>query len=137
MLVQPYLFFDGRCEEAVEFYRRTLGAEVQMLMRYKESPEPPPPDMVAPGSENKIMHVSVRIGETTVMASDGSCRGKPSFHGFSLSLTVADVAEAERTFAALSDGGSVQMPLAQTFWSTRFAMLTDRFGVAWMINMAA
>ena len=103
MRIEPYLFFDGRCEEAIEFYRRTLGAEVTMLMRFRDAPDPPPPGMIAPGSEDKIMHASLRIGETNVMASDGRCMGTPSFQGVSLSLTVADEAEAERVFAALAD----------------------------------
>jgi PhnB protein len=133
MRVEPYLFFDGRCEEAIEFYRQALGAEVTMLMRYKESPEPPPPGMVPPGSENKVMHSNLRIGETMVMASDGNCRGKPSFQGFSLSVTAPNEAEAERMFTALADGGQVQMPLAKTFFSPRFGMVADRFGVSWMI----
>jgi PhnB protein len=136
MQVQPYLFFDGRCEEAVEFYRRALGAEVTMLMRFKDSPEPPQPGMVPPGSESKVMHTSFRIGETTVLASDGQCVGSPSFQGFSLSLTVPKEAEAERLFAALADGGQVQMPLAKTFFSPRFGMVADRFGVSWMIYVA-
>lgn len=136
MIVQPYLFFDGRCEEAVEFYRSALGAEVTMLMRYKDSPDPPPPGMVAPGSENKVMHTSFHIGETTVMASDGQCQGRPNFQGFSLSLTVPNEAEAERLFAALADGGQVQMPLTKTFFSSRFGMVADRFGVPWMIVVA-
>jgi PhnB protein len=133
MLVQPYLFLDGRCEEAIEFYRKTLGAEVEMLMRFKDSPEPPQPGMVPPGSENKVMHSCLRIGDTRVMASDGHCQGKPSFQGFSLSLTAADDAEAERMFNALADGGKVQMPLAKTFFSSRFGMVADRFGVTWMV----
>jgi PhnB protein len=137
MQVQPYLFFDGRCEEAVEFYRRALGAEVQLLMRYKDSPEPPPPGMVAPGSENKVMHVAMRIGEAVVMASDGSCSGQTRFAGFSLSITVPTAVDADRVFAALADGGTVTMPLTQTFWSPRFGMLSDRFGVGWMVNVAA
>jgi PhnB protein len=136
MQVQPYLFFDGRCEEAVEFYRRALGAEVTMLMRFKDSPEAPQPGMVPPGSENKVMHSSLRIGDTTVLASDGQCLGQPSFQGFSLSLTVPNDAEAERRFAALADGGQVQMPLAKTFFSPRFGMVADRFGVSWMIYVA-
>jgi PhnB protein len=136
MQVQPYLFFDGRCEEAVEFYRRALGAEVTMLMRFKDSPEPYAPGMVPPGAENKVMHTSFRIGETTVLASDGRCVGQPSFQGFSLSLTVPDDAEAERLFAALADGGQVQMPLAKTFFSPRFGMVADRFGVSWMVYVA-
>ena len=133
MLVQSYLFFDGRCEEALEFYRKKLGAEVTMLMRFKDSPEPHQPGMVPQGSDNKVMHTSFRIGETTVMASDGRCLGKPSFQGFALSLTVADDAEAERMFAALGDGGQVQMPLTKTFFSSRFGMVADRFGVLWMV----
>ncbi|MGH7321200.1 MAG: VOC family protein [Candidatus Rokuibacteriota bacterium] len=136
MQVQSYLFFEGRCEEAVEFYRHALGAEVTMLMRYKDSPDPPPPGMIPPGSDNKVMHASLRIGETTVMASDGRCSGQPSFGGFSLSLTVPDAAAADRLFAALADGGHVQMPLTETFWSPRFGMVADRFGVAWMVNVA-
>ena len=135
MLVQPYLSFDGRCEEAIEFYRKALGAETTMLMRFKESPEPPPPGRVPPGSENKIMHASLRIGDTIVMASDGSCQGKPGFQGISLSLTVANEAEADRRFNALADGGTVQMPLTKTFWSPRFGMVQDRFGIGWMVSV--
>ena len=133
MQVQPYLFFNGRCEEAVEFYKKAIGAEVAMLMRYKDSPEPPQPGMVAPGSENKVMHASFRIGETIVMASDGSCRGKPSFQGFSLSLSASDDAQAKRLFASLAEGGQVQMPLTKTFFASSFGMVADRFGVGWMI----
>ena len=136
MQVQPYLFFDGRCEEAIEFYRRTFGAEVTMLMRFKDSPEPPQPGMVPPGSENKVMHASLRIGETTVMASDGRCLGQPSFQGFSLSIEAPNEAEADRLFASLAEGGQVQMPLAKTFFSPRFGMVADRFGVSWMIIVA-
>jgi PhnB protein len=137
MQVQPYLFFNGRCEEAIEFYRSALRAEVTMLMRYKESPEPPPPGMLPPGSENKIMHASMQIGEAMVMASDGECSGKSSFQGFSLSLTVPDEKEADRVFAAITDGGQVRMPLAKTFFSPRFGMAVDRFGVSWMVLVAA
>jgi PhnB protein len=136
MQVQPYLFFDGRCEEAVEFYRRALGAEVTMLMRFKDSPEPHEPGMLPPGAGDKVMHASLRIGETTVLASDGRCEGRPSFQGFSLSLTVPDEPEAERLFGALADGGQVQMPLTKTFFASRFGMVADRFGVSWMIYVA-
>ena len=132
--VQTYLFFHGTCEQAVEFYRRALGAEVQMMMRYKESPEPPPPGAVPPGWDHKVMHVSFRIGGTVVMASDG-CTDQPGFGGFSLSLAVPTEAEADRAFAALAEGGHVQMPLGKTFWSPRFGMLTDRFGVGWMVSV--
>ena len=133
MQVQPYLFFDGRCEEALDFYRKTLGATVEMMMRYKESPDP---GMCTPGTENKVMHSCFRIGDTAVMASDGRCTGKPSFQGFSLTVTAANDAEAERVFAALSDGGQVQMPLEKTFFSSRFGMAADRFGVGWMVTVA-
>ena len=133
MPIQPYLFFDGRCEEAIEFYKKTLGATVEMLMRFKDSPEPHPPGMLPPGSENKVMHAYLQIGESKVMASDGQCSGRPSFQGFSLSLMVRDEAEAERLFKALADGGQVQMPLEKTFFSPRFGMVEDRFGVSWMV----
>jgi len=133
MQIQPYLFFDGRCEEALEYYRKTLGARIEMLMRFKDSPEPMGPAS-PPG--DKVMHAQMRVGEAVIMASDGHCMGKPSFQGFSLALSVADNAEAERVFAALSDGGKVTQPLIQTFFSSRFGMLSDRFGVAWMVMVA-
>ena len=136
MRVEAYLFFNGRCGEAVEFYKKALGAEVTMLMRFKDSPEPQPPGMVPPGSENKIMHTSFRVGDTTVMVSDGRCTGQSSSHGFCLSLAVANEREADRVFAALSEGGQVQMPLTKTFWSPRFGMVADRFGVGWMVSVA-
>lgn len=136
MQVQPYLFFDGRCEEAIEFYRNAVGAEAVTLMRFKDSPEPHAAGMVPPGAENKVMHASFRVGDSTVMASDGSCAGRPNFQGISLSLTVPDGAEAERRFAALADGGQVQMPLTKTFFSSHFGMVADRFGVSWMIYVA-
>lgn len=134
--VQPYLFFGGRCEEALAFYRTALGAEVEMLLRFRDSPQPPPPGVLAPGFEDKVMHSSFRIGETTLMASDG-CQPGATFSGFSLSISVATAGEARRMFDALVDGGEVQMPLAPTFWSPCFGMLTDRFGVGWMINVIA
>jgi PhnB protein len=133
MQIQPYLFFEGRCQEAIEFYRRAVGAEVTALMRYKESPDP---GMIQPGSEDKVMHASFRVGETTVLASDGRCGGQPSFQGFALSLTVSKESEAERFFGALVEGGQVIMPLTKTFFSPRFGMITDRFGVSWMVYVA-
>jgi PhnB protein len=132
MLVQSYLFFDGRCEEALNFYTKAIGAKVEMMMRFKESPEGqgcgpnvPPPD--------KVMHACVKIGDTSVMASDGYCQGKPSFQGFALSLNAKNAAEADRLFNALADGGQVQQPLIKTFFSERFGMVADRFGVSWMV----
>ena len=133
MQIEPYLFFDGRCEEALDFYRRAIGAEVTTLMRFNQSPDP---QMCAPGTGDKVMHASFRVGGSTVLASDGRCQGKPSFQGFALSLTARDPAEAERLFAALGEGGQVQMPLTKTFFSSRFGMVADRFGVSWMVYVA-
>ena len=130
--VQPYLFFNGRCEEALEFYRSALGAGVEMLSRFKDAPEP---GMAAPGMENKVMHASFRIGETMLMASDGRGNGKPCFEGFSLSIDVPDEKTAETVFNALSDGGKITMPLEKTFWAPKFGMLEDRFGVGWMVSV--
>lgn len=135
MQVQPYLFFEGRCEEALEFYRKAVGAETTMLMRMKDSPEPAPPGMVPPGSENKVMHASFTVGQSTLMASDGRSSGQPAFKGFSLSLMAADAAEAQRLFTALGEGGQVQMPLGKTFWSPAFGMVEDRFGISWMVQV--
>jgi PhnB protein len=134
--IQPYLFFDGRCEEALEFYRSALGAEVERMLRWKDSPEPPQPGC-APIDMEKIMHASFRIGTTTVMASDGRCQGKPKFEGFALSIILPNEADTDRFFNALADGGQVQMPLAKTFFSPRFGMVTDRFGIGWMILVGA
>jgi PhnB protein len=128
MRVEPYLYFNGRCEEAVEFYRRAIGAEVTALTRFKDTPGAAPA-----GAEEKIMHANLRIGDTTVLASDGQCQGSANFQGFSLSLTAAKNSEAERQFAALSDGGRVQLPMTATPFASRFGMVADRFGVLWTI----
>jgi len=130
MQVQPYLFFDGSCEEAIEFYKKTLGAKVEMMMRFKENPEP---QYNPPGGENKVMHACIKIGDTQVMASDGQCGGNAKFDGFSLSLAAKDDAECDRLFNALADGGQVRMPLGKTFFASRFGMVADRFGVGWMV----
>lgn len=135
MHVLAYLNFDGRCEEALEFYRRTLGAETEVLMRLKDSPEPCPEGMLPPGSENKVMHSRFRIGETTIMASDCHCSGKPAFQGVSLAINPPDEAKAKQLFDALADGGKVEMPLAKTFFSPAFGVVFDRFGVNWMIHV--
>ena len=134
-LVQPNLQFEGRCEEAIEFYKRAIGAEVGMLMRFKDAPEPPPG--LAPGSENKIMHAHLTIGPTSLLMSDGRCSGNPGFAGFSLTLNAASEADAEQQFAALGQGGKVMMPLTKTFFATKFGMLQDKFGVGWMVYVAA
>ena len=136
MQVQPYLFFDGRCEEALGFYQRALGAQLDMLMRYKEAPDPPPPGMVPPNWDDKVMHASFRIGESTVMASDDCMTPGTTFRGFSLSINAPDEAAARLLFDALADGGKVTMPLGKTFWSPCFGMLSDRYGVGWMIGVA-
>ena len=133
MQVQPYLFFNGRCEEAIAFYRAALGAEVEMLMRFKDSPQPPPDGMLPPGSETKVMHAALKIGNTTVMASDGRCSGAQTFQGFSLTLDAADDAQARRLFDALGEGGQVQMPFTSTLFASSFGMVADRFGVSWMV----
>jgi PhnB protein len=132
MPVTPYLTFNGRCEEALNFYKKALGAEIGMLMRFKEAPEAPPPGC-APVDGNKIMHSAFRIGGTTVMASDGMAQGAPKFEGFSLSVNAKDESEASRMFGALSEGGQVQMLLGKTFFAKSFGMTTDRFGVSWMV----
>lgn len=137
MQAQAYLFFNGRCEEAAEFYRTALGAEITALMRVKESPEPAPPGMYPPGSDDKILHMSLRLGDTTLMASDGRNEGQPNFQGFSLSLAADDEAEARRLFAALAQDGQVHMPLSKTFFSPCFGMVADRFGLLWMVMVAA
>lgn len=137
MTVQPYLMFGGRCQEAVDFYRDAIGAEVRMLMRFKEAPDQPPPGMVPPNWDEKIMHSEIKIGDTVVMASDGCDTNGPSFKGFSLTFSAPNEAEADRTFAALSDGGQVTMPLGKTFFAPRFGMLVDRFGLSWMIIVQA
>ncbi len=133
-LIQPYLFFGGRCEEALDFYKAALGAEVTLMMRFREAPDPAPPGMTPAGWEDKIMHAEFRVGATLVMASDG-CEQASGFAGFSLSLSVATEAAADIAFAALANGGKIGMPLGKTFWSPRFGMLTDRFGVNWMVNV--
>jgi PhnB protein len=134
--IQPYLFFNGRCEEALAFYKKALGAEVQMLMRWKENPQPPSPEMCAGAGQidgNRIMHACMKIGESQVMASDGMPQEKSSFQRFSLSLTARNDAECDRLFGALAEGGQVLMPLGKTFFAQRFGMVADRFGVSWMV----
>jgi PhnB protein len=133
MRVEPYLFFDGRCDEAIAFYKSAVGAEVKMLVRFKDSPEPHRPGQLPPGAENKVMHARLRIGDSVVMVSDGRCTGAAKFDGFGLSITVANQADADRVFNALAADGKVTMPLAKTFFSSRFGMLADKFGVAWMV----
>ena len=130
MNVEPYLFFEGRAEEALQFYQQKLGAKIDAIIRYKENPEP---KYNPPNSDNKVMHALFRIGDTKVMASDGNCAGKPSFQGFALTINAASPAEAEKRFSALAEGGKVQMPLNETFFAESFGMVADRFGVSWMV----
>ncbi len=130
MQVQPYLQFDGCCEEAIEFYKTALGAEVEALMRFKDAPDQ---SMISPGNADKVMHSCFRVGSAKIMASDGYCKGQPSFNGFSLSIMTPDKAGADRMFVALANGGTVQVPLAETFFSPRFGIVADRFGVSWMV----
>lgn len=135
MQVHPYLFFDGRCEEAIEFYKKALGAEVRTMMRFKDMPDPDQHGTITAASGDKILHASLRIGDGELMASDGDGKGNPVFEGFSLSLDLGSEAEAEKAFAALADGGKIQMPLGRTFFALRFGMVTDRFGVRWMVHV--
>jgi PhnB protein len=135
MQTQIYLFFDGRTEEALDFYKKTLGVEVEMLMHFKDAPEPAK-EGCAPASLDKVMHSSFKLGDQRVMASDGRAEGKPNFQGFALSLAVKDEAEAEKVFNALAQGGQVQQPLIQTFFSPKFGMVQDKFGVGWMVLVA-
>ena len=134
--IEPYLFFEGRADEAIEFYKQALGAQVEMIMRYGESPDKPPEGMIAPGSENKIMHSSITVEGQRIMISDGGCSGKSNIGGFSLAIGVDSEADAKRYFDALAQGGQVTCPLGKTFFSTCFGMVQDKFGVGWMINMA-
>lgn len=133
--IEPYLFFAGRCEEAIEFYKAALGAETEMLMRFSESPDAPPPGAVPDGYGDKIMHATLKIGNTKVLVSDG-CEADKGYEGFSLAIQLASEEDAEKAFSALAEGGQVTMPLSKTFWSPKFGMLTDKFGIGWMVNVA-
>ena len=137
MALEAYLFLNGRCEEAIALYQQVLGADLQMLMRFRENPDPPPPGALPPGLDDKVMHASLRIGDANLMLSDGMGSGACDFRGFALSHAVADEAAARRVFAALADGGQVNMPIGRTFWSPCFGMVSDRFGVPWMITVPA
>jgi PhnB protein len=130
MQVQPYLSFEGRCDEAIEFYKKAIGANVDMLMRFKEAPDQ---SMVSPGSGDKVMHAALRAGDTQLLMSDGRCTGSPNFSGIALALSAASDADADRIFNALAEGGKVNMPMATTFFASRFGMCADKFGVGWMV----
>ena len=131
MQVQPYLFFDGRCDEALDFYKKAVGAKVEARMSWKDCPDQ---GGCKPGNENKVMHAAFKVGDATVLASDGNCEGKPEFKGFSLTISAKTEAEADKMFAALSDGGEVQLPLTKTFFSPKFGMCADKFGIPWMVS---
>lgn len=134
--VEPYLFFNGNCESAIKFYRDQIGAKIAMMMRFRDSPEPLPTGMIPEGYEDKIMHATLQIGHSTVMASDAPTGAKAGFSGFSLSFSTPNENEADRIFAALSEGGQIGMPLSRTFWSPKFGTVTDRFGVSWKVSLA-
>jgi PhnB protein len=133
--IQPYLFFDGKCEEAIEFYKHAVGAKVHMLMRYKDAP-PEAQQNMPPANKDKVMHATLQIGQSIVLASDGHCKGNPKFEGFALSLALKTPEEVDKAFQALSEGGQVAMPTGETFFSKRFGMLTDKFGVMWMVMVS-
>ncbi len=130
MKVQPYLAFEGHCDEAIEFYKKAIDAKVEMLMRFKEAPDQ---SMITPANADKVMHAALRAGDAMLLMSDGRCTGSANFHGIALALSVPTDADAERVFGALADGGKVNMPLQKTFFSSRFGMLADKFGVGWMV----
>lgn len=134
--IRPYLFFNGRCEEALQFYKEAIGAKIGMVLHFNESPDPVPPGILAPGFESKVMHSEFTVGGSSILASDG-CDANSTFDGFQLNLTVKTVEEANRSFAALSAGGEVRMPMGKTFWSPCYGMLTDKFGVGWMVMVPA
>lgn len=136
--VQTYLYFDGKCDEALAFYRDTVGAEILQLMRYRDMPLQPGSDTcveqsMPPGCEDKVLHCSFRIGATELMASDGFCAGKPVFEGFALSLVLKDKDTVERTFARLAEGGEVRVPVDKTFFSPAFGLVVDRYGILWNV----
>ncbi|MBV1698650.1 MAG: VOC family protein [Hyphomicrobiales bacterium] len=130
MDIQPYLAFEGRCEEAIEFYKKAIGAKVDMLMRFRDAPDQ---SIVTPGNKDKVMHAALRAGDTQLLMSDGRCTGNPNFSGIALALSTASDADAERMFNALAEGGTVNMALTKTFFASRFGMLADKFGVGWMV----
>ena len=132
MQVQSYLFFDGRCEEALEFYKKAVGAKVEMLMHFKDMPADQK-SMMPPGSEGKVMHACIKVGDSSILLSDGNCEGKPTFAGVTLTINATSDSEADKLFAALGQGGQVQMPIAETFFATRFGMVADKFGMSWMV----
>lgn len=134
MHINPYLIFNGRCDEALDFYGAKVGAKIEQLMRFKDNPDNPPPDKVPPGSADKVMHAAMKIGDSDIFLADGwEYGGQPKFDGFALTISVPDAAEADRVFNALLDGGKVTMPIGKTFFSSRFGMLQDKFGVGWMV----
>ena len=128
--VQPYLFFDGKCEEALDFYKGAIGAKVDMMMRFKEAPDQ---SQMQPNTGEKVMHAAFHVGTTQVLSSDGHCAGKPSFQGFGLALNAKNDAEAEKLFAAVGNGGQVLQPLTKTFFASKFGMVADKFGIMWMV----
>ena len=133
MQIQPYLSFEGRADEAIEFYKKAIDAKVDMLMRFKEAPDQ---SMVTPESKDKVMHAALRAGDTQLLMSDGRCTGSANFNGIALALSAATEGDAERIFNALAEGGKVNMPLAKTFFSPKFGMVADKFGVGWMVMVA-
>jgi PhnB protein len=132
MQIDPYLNFNGNCEEAFHFYEKALGGKIEMLLKYNQAPAGGGP--TPPGFENKVMHVRLSVGQQIIMASDAPPGHFSPMQGFNVSLMFDDKAQAERVFNALADKGKVMMPFAQTFWAEGFGMLTDRFGTPWMVN---
>ncbi|MCB1852433.1 MAG: VOC family protein [Gammaproteobacteria bacterium] len=132
--VNNYLFFSGRCEEALDYYCRHLGARIELLFRFGDSPEPIPEGAIPPDFDNKVMHAEFTLGDTRLFASDG-CSINGPVGGFSLALTLTVEEAVRRAFTALADGGSIVMPLEPTFWSPLYGQVNDRFGISWMVMM--
>lgn len=131
MHFSPYLNFDGHCKEAIEFYAELLGGEIVFMSTFAEAPDD---EDISPGLKDKIMHAQLKIGDQVIMASDASPENYAIPQGIHITIGVDTPEEAERIYEALSEGGSVQMPLEETFWAKRFAMFSDRFGIPWMVN---
>jgi len=130
MNVQTYLFFDGRCEEAIEFYKAVFGADLLYSMRFREGP----PNLVTAENEEKIFHATMRFGETVINLSDDLKQERGSFGGFAILAHLDNDASAEEAFESLQEGGRVGMPIQEVFWASRYGIVTDRFGVTWKIQ---
>ena len=132
--ITPYLFFNGRCDEAIEFYKAALDAEIEYIMRFDESPEPLPDGTLPPNFDKKIMHATITVRGVKLMVSDG-CAEELEFLGFRLAISEPTEEQARATFRALAESGTVDIPIGPTFWSPCYGMVTDKFGMPWMVSV--